>query len=129
MPPGLSVMPFRFLLCLAVLCSTPVHGQATRPPFEAQLLRLSEILGALHHLRAICGAADADAWRQRMEGVLEGEGADAEVKARLAGAFNRGYRTFSLTYQRCTGEARRTEESYLAEAGRISRDVGSRYAN
>ncbi len=129
MPAGRSVMPLRLLLCLAVLCSTPVHGQAASPPFEAQLLRLSEILGALHHLRGICGAADAEAWRQRMEGMLEGEGTDAEVKARLAGAFNRGYRTFSLTYQRCTGEARKAQEDYLAEAGRISRDLGNRYAN
>jgi uncharacterized protein (TIGR02301 family) len=122
-------MLLRRFLILAILLSSPVHAQAAPPPFEAQLLRLSELLGALHHLRGLCGATDAPAWRHRMEALIEGEGTDPQIKERLAGAFNRGYRTYSLTYHRCTAEARLTVEAYLAEAGRISRDVGSRYSN
>lgn len=123
-------MLVRLFLCLVMVCATPAFGQAAPPPpFEAPLLRLSEILGALNHLRSLCGAPDAKAWRQRMQALMDGEGADPATRGRLAGAFNRGYRTFNLTYHQCNDQARRTIETYLTEAGRISRELGSRYAN
>lgn len=98
-------------------------------PYEGQLLRLSELLGALHYLRGLCGAADAPAYRQQMGELLEGEAADEQRKARLADAFNRGYRTFQQTYRTCNATARDTVRAYLEEGGRIAKDVGSRYTD
>jgi hypothetical protein len=41
------------LLCLAL----PARAQSDTPaPFDGDLERLSEIMGALHYLRAVCGA-------------------------------------------------------------------------
>ena len=55
-------------LCLAV----PARAQSDAPaPFDADLARLSEILGALHYLRAVCGANDGAKWRNEMQALLE----------------------------------------------------------
>ena len=40
--------------------------EAPPPPYEPQLLRLSEILGALSWLREICGDKDGEQWRASM---------------------------------------------------------------
>ena len=44
-----------FLLCLALPAPTRAQNEAPAP-FDGDLERLGEILGALHYLRAICGA-------------------------------------------------------------------------
>jgi uncharacterized protein (TIGR02301 family) len=34
-------------------------------PYDEKLLRLSEILGAVHYLRELCGANEGQSWRDR----------------------------------------------------------------
>ena len=41
------------------------------PPYEQDLMRLSEILGALHYLRPLCGAPDGTLWRDEMQALIE----------------------------------------------------------
>jgi uncharacterized protein (TIGR02301 family) len=107
----------------------PAPAQTVKPPYEADLLRLAELMGALHYLRGLCHAADAQAWRERMSGLLEGEATDPDLKSRLTGAFNRGYRTFQQSYRSCNEEAERTIRVYLEEGTKLSRDVASRFGN
>ena len=38
-------------------------GAADSKPYDDRLMRLSEILGAVHYLRELCGANDGQAWR------------------------------------------------------------------
>jgi len=46
------------VLCLAL----PARAQTDAPaPFDTDLQRLGEILGALHYLRAVCGANEGSA--------------------------------------------------------------------
>jgi uncharacterized protein (TIGR02301 family) len=72
------------------------------PPYEKELLRLAEILGSLAFLRGLCTAADAPEWPRRMQTLVDAEGVTPARKERLAGAYNRGYRAFALTYRMCT---------------------------
>lgn len=112
----------------------PAAGEAEqteRPPpgpppiYEKELLRLSEVIGALAFLRDLCDAPDAAEWPQRMQALLDSEGsARAE---RLAGAYNRGYGAFALTYRVCTPSAQLAISRYLDEGDRISRLIASRY--
>lgn len=97
-------------------------------PYEGPLLRLAELMGSLHYLRGLCGNPDAPLWRQRMTSLLDGETTDEARKSRLAGSFNRGYRTFQQTYHSCNPSAEATIRAYLDEGRRIARDVGARYA-
>ena len=45
----------------------------------------------------------------------------------LAGAFNRGFGDYALTYRSCTGNAQEVIAHYLEESGRIARDIAGRY--
>ncbi|MGI6247205.1 MAG: TIGR02301 family protein [Pseudochelatococcus sp.] len=100
----------------------------TPPPgYEDDLLRLSEVMGALSFLRPLCGAADASQWRERMAALIDSETRDPETRARLAGAFNQGYRGFSVTYRTCTDAAQLSVARYLAEGERLSRVIAARF--
>jgi uncharacterized protein (TIGR02301 family) len=99
----------------------------TAPPYEPQLLRLAELMGALFYLRDLCQAGDGAEFRDKMARLLEAEAHTEERKATLAGAFNRGFGDYSLTYRSCTPTAREVISSYLDESARIARDIASRY--
>ncbi len=97
-------------------------------PYESQLLRLSEILGALAYLRELCGAAkDGEALRRQMSALIDAEAATPGRKARFAGAYNKGFRGFEQTYRVCTPNAELVVSRFLGEGAQIARDVASRY--
>lgn len=95
--------------------------------YERDLLRLSEVMGALSMLRTLCGAQDAPQWHDRMSALIDSEARDAETRSRLAGAFNHGYSGFSLTYRSCTAAAQASIARYLDEGERLSRAISSRF--
>jgi uncharacterized protein (TIGR02301 family) len=106
--------------------ATPAPPPESKP-YDPQLMRLSEILGALTYLRGLCGAPDAEEWRRRMEALLTAEGSPAVRKDRLAGAFNQGLQGYELTYRSCTANAHLVIERFLLEGGRLAREVENRY--
>ena len=46
-------------------------GAADSRPYDERLMRLSEILGAVHYLRELCGANDGQLWRDRMKELMD----------------------------------------------------------
>jgi uncharacterized protein (TIGR02301 family) len=74
-------------------------------PYDAQIYRLSEILGAVHYLRELCGAEEGQEWRDRMRDLVNAEGSSALRRARLVDNFNKGYRGYARTYRTCTKPA------------------------
>ena len=97
------------------------------PPYEPQLLRLAEIMGALAWLRDLCGLQDGDKWRARMSALLEAEATTEARKARLAGAYNKGFTGYEATYRTCTPNAELVIVRYLEEGSRIAREVTNRF--
>ena len=117
---------------LFLLCATAAHAQAAaggRPAYEGDLQRLSEILGALHYLRDICGAREGQAWRNEMQALIDADTPGGDRRERLIGSFNRGYRGFQQTYRTCTPAANIAIRRYLDEGAKIARDITARYAN
>jgi len=98
------------------------------PPYEPQLLRLAEIIGALSYLRDLCGAGDGATFRAEFANLMDTEGTTPTRKETLAGAFNRGLRDYELTYRACTPAAREIVARFLDEAARIAKDVAARWA-
>lgn len=90
-------------------------------------MRLSEILGALHYLRPLCGSPDGSAWRDQMEALLEAEVQDDERRRRFIERFNQGYRGFSSVYLRCTPAAETALARYIEEGSALTRNVTTRY--
>ncbi len=105
----------------------PAETETAPPPYEPQLLRLSEIMGALAFLRPLCGAADGPDWRKRMSGLIDAEANSPTRRDRLAGAFNKGYRGFALVYRTCTPSAELAITRYLDEGGKLTRELTTRF--
>jgi uncharacterized protein (TIGR02301 family) len=105
----------------------PPAPEPPPPPYEKEMLRLSEIVGALAFLRSLCAAPDAGEWPARMQALLETEGTTPARRERLAGAYNRGYRGYALTYRTCTPSATEASARYLKEGDTLSRNLAGRY--
>ena len=119
-------------ILIVLLTACAAHAQpatAARPAYEADLSRLSEILGGLHYLRDICGAREGQAWRNEMQALVDSEAPSGERRERLIASFNRGYRGFQQTYRTCTPAADYAIRRYLDEGSKIARDITARYAN
>jgi uncharacterized protein (TIGR02301 family) len=120
------------IVLLAVTAATPLRAQNIQggpAAFDGDLMRLAEILGSLHYLRAICGANEGQKWRTEMQNLLEAEAPSGERRARLISNFNRGYRGFQQTYRTCTPSAAIAVRRYLEEGAKISREITARYSN
>lgn len=89
-------------------------------PYDERLMRLSEILGAVHYLRELCGANDGQAWRDRMKELMDAEGSTALRRAKLTRSFNNGYRSYSRTYNSCTPSAQTAISRFLVEGAEIA---------
>lgn len=98
------------------------QAQAAKP-YDTKLLRLSEILGAVHYLRELCGAGDGQLWREQMLSLIETEGSTALRKARLSRSFNKGYQSYSRTYKLCTPSAKTAIERFLDEGAEIADEL------
>jgi uncharacterized protein (TIGR02301 family) len=96
-------------------------------PYEKDLLRLAEVMGSLAFLRTLCNASDAPEWPKRMQALIDTEGTSPGRKERLAGAYNRGYRSFSITYRICTASAAEATARYLKEGETLSRGIAGRF--
>ena len=66
-------------------------SEAPPPVYDAQLLRLSEILGALHFLRGLCRDGDAGDWRGEMEALIGAERPGPTRHAQMVARFNYGF--------------------------------------
>ena len=114
------------VLCLAL----PARAQTDAPaPFDTDLQRLGEILGALHYLRAVCGANEGSKWRNEMQALIDAEAPSGERRRKIVASFNRGYRGFQQTYHTCTPAADLAIRRYLDEGAKIAREITARYAN
>lgn len=122
----------RFLIVSLLVSSLALPARAIEggpAPFDGELQRLSEILGALHYLRGICGANEGQKWRNEMQALIDAEAPSGDRRSRIVASFNRGYRGFQQTYRTCTPAADFAIRRYLDEGARISREITARYAN
>lgn len=121
---GFKILDKRRAGCTIAGAILLVGGAVAAPldtkPYDDKLLRLSEILGAVHYLRELCGANDGQLWRERMKELMEAEGSSALRKAKLTRSFNQGYRSYSRTYSTCTPSAQTAISRFLAEGMQLS---------
>jgi len=118
------------LVWALAVASAPARAvEVGAAPYDGELQRLSEILGALHYLRGICGSKEGQKWRSEMQALLDAEAPSGPRHDKLMVSFNRGYRGFQQTYRSCTPAAGVAIRRYLAEGAKIAREITARYAN
>ncbi len=114
------------VLCLFVQHAgaqpSPPGQQADRDerPYDNQLLRLAEIIGAIHYLRELCGTNEGQTWRNLMKDLVTAEGVSALRRAKLVESFNRGYRGYSRTYRVCNKSAAMAINRFMDQGAAIS---------
>jgi uncharacterized protein (TIGR02301 family) len=131
---------FRFQACwvgfaimiaaLAIFPSSAPFAQSPPPstdlsdpdarPYDAQIYRLSEILGAVHYLRELCGAEEGQDWRAQMRALVSAEGTSALRRAKLVDNFNKGYRGYARTYRTCTTPALLAISGFMRQGAGIA---------
>lgn len=97
-------------------------------PFDADMARLSNVLGALHYLRNICGETGNE-WRAEMDALLTDGRYEGERRRRMTAAFNDGYRAFSTTYFTCSPRAAEAAEDYRREGAALAARIAGRFRN
>lgn len=103
-------------------------GPADVPaPYDRDLMRMAEVIGSLAFLRSLCATPDAAEWPARMKALIEAEGITPARRDRLAGAYNRGYRSYALTYRVCTPAAHEAAAHFLSEGERLSHALANRF--
>ena len=125
---------FKRALIIVIIALTAAQSPARAveggpAPYDGDLQRLAEILGALHYLRRICGANEGQKWRNEMQALLDAETPSGDRRNRLQVRFNRGYRGFQQTYRTCTPAADLVIRRYLDEGAKIAREITARYSN
>ncbi len=98
-------------------------------PYDHDLQRLSEILGALHFLRGICNSNEGQKWRNEAQTLIDAEAPTGDRHDQMVASFNRGYRGFQQSYRTCTPAAHVVIRRYLEEGAKIARDITARYAD
>lgn len=109
---------------LLLLLLSPVMAAAAGDdvrPYDDKLLRLSEILGAVHFLRELCGSEDGQLWRNEMALLIEAEGASLARRVRFVNSFNKGYRSYRRTYQSCTIGAQQQIGRFMDEGAELAK--------
>ena len=127
----MKLAPYLLLTCV-LLGAGPLGAQTAVPDraaYEADLIQLSEILGALHYLRPLCGGAEQGKWRVEMQTLIDSAALPGDKRSLLVTSFNRGYTSYEQTYRTCTPAARVAVQRFLDEGSRLSRDIALRYGN
>ena len=97
------------------------------PAYEPQLLRLSEIMGALAVLDPLCSDSGAAGWRDSMQKLMDAQESGPMQRERLAGAYNRGLRGYTYFHRRCTAGADLARVRLMDEGGRLAHDIAATY--
>ncbi len=112
-----------------LLPQQPEAAPSAPTPYDPDLQRLAEILGALHFLRGICGSNEGQKWRDEAQNLIDAEAPSGPRHDQMVQAFNRGYAGFQQSYRTCTPAANVAIHRYLQEGAEIARDITARYAN
>lgn len=89
-------------------------------PYDADLIRLSEILGAVHYLRELCGADEGQMWRNQMRDLIDSEGTTALRRVKFVKSFNKGYRGYRRTYRNCTRSAKVAINRFMDDGAKVA---------
>ncbi|AWY99860.1 MAG: TIGR02301 family protein [Rhodobiaceae bacterium] len=114
------------LLMVSLAFAGSANGETRSGASEGEMVRLAEILGAVHHLREVCNANEGQLWRSKMQDLLRHEKPSTDMKELMVARFNRAYHQHRLAYPRCTGQARTDAARFLDEGSGLAQRLAAR---
>ena len=116
------------LVCCVCLSVSAASAQSDeQPPFEDDLLRLAEIIGALEYLHPLCARQKAGVWKVEMANLLDSVGADPARRARHIAHYNQAYARFTQLHRSCTEVTTKIVDIYEKEAIVLTRQMANEF--
>ncbi len=113
---------------LAGLHVLPANAQSNSQLRRDQLLRIAEIMGAVHYLHGQCDRNDNQTWRNNMARLIELEQPTQETRTLMIERFNAAYETQRQRFRKCN-KKRAREAARLAQEGELlAADMARRLA-
>lgn len=128
-PIGRGLRTIVVAAAIAVAAASGGARAADEAPYDDVLADLAETLGALHLLRPLCGAPEAQTWRDQMTAVIDSVQPSKELKARMIDRFNQSYRGLAAVHHDCTPAARALSEIYRKRGEELGRALVSRWGH
>ena len=118
----------RTLLCASLIIAMsvfapPLSAQSLSASSQSRLLKLAEILGAVHHLRGICVAEETQTWRQSMIRLIETQDAPEWLADQMIDRFNQGYYREQSNYPVCDAASERRAVRLANEGARLAKSL------
>lgn len=108
-------------LCALVL-ALPLPAAAAIP---AKAVQLAEILGAVHHIRDICGANEGQLWRNKMIEMIPVLQPTEAERQRLVKHFNDSYYRYRNAYPKCTAAAAGQSDKLMQDGQKIAEELAA----
>ncbi len=118
-----KVLRWALLVAALAIFAQPATAQSLSASNKAKLLELSEILGAVHHLRALCEADESQTWRQSMIKLIETQEAPEWLADQMIERFNKGYYREQANYPACDATSQRRAVRLANEGARLARSL------
>jgi uncharacterized protein (TIGR02301 family) len=113
-------------IAAALLAAAPAVAQENFEARRGALTALSNIFGALHHVRRVCDPErEGDLWRNQMKRLIELEQPPSDLREEMVGAFNDGYTSAQGRVEYCDNDA----EDYAAARAATGREIVSSLAS
>ena len=104
----------------AIAAFLPASAHAARAD---DLAALAQVFGGLHHVRRMCEPRrESELWRERMKQLVRLEQPTAQLRRRLVGSFNAGYRDAEGAFSQCDDAA----EAYAERQAALGLDLSTR---
>lgn len=114
----------RTVLLALLLAMTPVAA-AANAALPAKAAQLAEILGALHHLRDVCGTNEGQLWRNKMIEMIGALGPSEADRQNLVKNFNDSFYRYKNAYRACSAAAARQSDKLMQDGQRIAEELAA----
>lgn len=115
------LLPFVLALAVAALPFFTVRAEA----MPAGVTQLAEVLGAVHHLRTLCGTNEGQLWRNKMIEMMGAVRPSEAEKQALIKHFNDAYYRYRNAYPNCTPTAATQADSLMRDGHRLAEELAA----
>lgn len=123
---GVRRLALSLAVALAFVAAPLPHARAYALP--GTVMQLAEVLGAVHHLRTLCGTNEGQLWRNKMIEMMGAiDPSEMERKA-LIKRFNDAYYRYRNAYPNCTGTAAGQSDKLMQDGQRLAAELAANSA-
>lgn len=106
---------------IGITLATQLSAESAVAARPDDLTTLARVFGELHHVRRMCEPQrEAELWRERMKQMVRLEQPTAQLRRRLVGAFNDGFRSAESAHAQCDNDAEAFAESRAAVGAELA---------